>query len=649
MKKDKLKMTNEQKSDELACTCGHCHSGEKCAEYEEKNNFFSQYGFEIFKICISVLLLIVAIILKNQLGRTIFFTCSAIVCGYVLIINFIKDLIKFKLLNENTLMFLAMITSYILCEYFESCFIVILYSLGELLEQIATDSSRKKITNLSKLKSKEIRVMTAQGVKSFHPDEVEIGSLIEIRTGEIVPIDGVLLAGITDLDVKAITGESKLLSIEKGAEVYSGSINMGNPIVIRTTKLHKDSTVEKIVSMVEGALSKKADSQKFITTFAKFYTPVIFFVAIFVAVFPPFLDNMNFTKWIYKSLTFLVVSCPCALVISVPLSFFTGIGALAKSGILVKGSKFIESISKVKTVIFDKTGTLTYGNFVVDKVECLSKFNEQEILSLVVPLEEKTTHPIAKAFKVFGKSYKSESVENFKELSGKGVVGNIKDKNVAVGNVKLMRDLGVSVMSEDYFGSILYVSIDNVLSGKIYIIDEIKKNAKTSLQEIKKTGVEKIGILSGDIRGAVEHVSREICADFSKFELLPNDKVKHLENILTHEQGLVMYVGDGINDTPCIAMSDVGVSMGALGSEVASESADVVIMDDDLGKIPILFKHSKRIRKRVVENIVGSLSVKFAVMCLGLFTFMPIWISMFADVGVMLLAVCNSLRNFNLK
>ncbi len=640
------KKEEHQSVDGLSCGCGHCLNDKKVHNEDKINIYVKEYIFSFCKIGFSIAFFIVAFF-TSKIVSIILFSLSALIVGYELIINFVKNIIKLNFFDENTLMTVASITAFILGEYFEGALILILFFTGEFLEKIATDNSKRKIAGLSKLKSKVAHLISKNGMKDVDPNDVEVGSLIEVKSGEIVPIDGVLIGLSAEFDMKTITGESKYRTIDNGGVVYSGSINVGNPVVIKTIKAFKDSTVENIIEMVEGSLSKKSKSQKFITTFAKIYTPIIFVLAIAISIIPPLFDHMDFIKWIYKALSFLVISCPCALIISVPLSFFVGIGGLAKIGVMVKGSRYIDILSRVKTVVFDKTGTLTTGDFIIDKIELVGDLSERTVLEYVGCLEENSSHPIAKAI-CSGIDKSSLTATNIKEIKGRGMCGVIEQKNVCVGNSRLMSEKGIEVCDE-FAGTVLYLAIDNVLQAKLFIIDAIKLNATKSIKRLKNLGVNNSIILSGDNNIIVESVAKEIGIDQVFSELLPSDKVEKLKDIKNKCSDAVMFVGDGINDSPSLAMSDVGVAMGGLGSEIATSSADIVIMDDNLEKIPVSISHAKKVKRTVLQNIIGSLTVKFTIMLLSVIIYLPVWIAMFADVGVMLLAVCNSLRAGKVK
>ena len=633
-----------KKDDGLSCGCSACahkHSS-------EGEGFWAEHGLEILRMIISTLLLIVAYVvnIQNETLKLVLCITAYVVSAYEIFINCIKGILHKAFLDENTLMFIASITAFCLGEYFEGVFIVVLYALGELLEDIATDNSRKKIAGLSELKSYSVRKITNTGFIDVKPEDVEEGSLIEVRKGDKVPIDGVLVGVVGEFDMKAITGESKPCYVKGGETVYSGAINTGDSVIVKTTKLYKDSTVEKIISMVEGANAQKAKSQKFITTFAKIYTPIVVLLAVLVAFVPPLFDSMQFIKWIKKSLNLLVVSCPCALVISVPLAFFVGIGNLAKNGILVKGSNYIDALSKVKITAFDKTGTLTKGEFSVEDVKTYNGFEKNYIAKISASIESASNHPISKAICSYADNKVNVKAFDVKEVAGKGMSGVVDNKKVLVGNLSLMIENGIDVKNDEkdeYYGTTIYVSVDNVFAGKILVCDTIKEEASETIVSLKKLGVIETVMFSGDNKLVCENVGKKINIDNIYAEMLPQDKAENIKLLKNKNVGNVLFTGDGINDAPSIAIADVGVAMGALGSEIAVESADVVIMDDNITKIPKAIKQAKKVRRKVLENIIGSLAIKIAIMCLSVTVGLPIWVAMFGDVGVMLLAVLNSL------
>lgn len=598
--------------------------------------------FSGIKLALGGMLLILSLFLPiGESVKLIIRIAAAVIVGYEIVIKSVKNLINLEFFDENSLMFIASVTAFIIGESAEGVLIILLYNIGELLEDIATDNSREKIAGLAELKSTKANLFVDGKIVEVDPKDVKIGSLILVRKGDRVPIDGVIFDGSADFDLKAVTGETKLYNLQKGEKVYSGGVNLGEAVIVKTEKLFKDSTVEKIIEMVESSTERKAKSQKFITSFAKIYTPCVVIFAILLAIIPPLFDGYNFTRWIYKSLSFLIISCPCALVISVPLGFFIGIGSLAKRGVLVKGSNYIDALSKVKTAVFDKTGTLTIGEFSVGKIVVHNGYSEKETLKIAASVEQGSSHPIAKALKS-GFDDELYNIKNLREIAGKGVSAEIGGETFAVGNVGFIKS-GLPILSGNGGNNVIYVTKNGDLLGEIELIDDIKDNADKLVDNLRKVGVNNTVVLSGDKKTVAERVGKELKIDKVYAELLPEQKTQKLSEILEQKQGNVLYCGDGINDSPSIAAADVGVAMGVLGSEAAIDCADVIITDDNLLKIPYAIKKSKLIKRKVITNIVGSIAVKVAIMALSVFTPLPIWLAMFADVGVMLLAVLNSL------
>lgn len=600
--------------------------------------------FPVIKLALGVILLIFSFALS--LGDTVKIVLrisAALICGYEIIFNAGKNLLKMEFFDENALMLIASVTAFIIGESFEGVLIIILYSLGEMLEDIATDNSREKIAGLAELKSLKVTLWENGKAHETEPENVPIGSLILVKKGDRVPIDGVLASGDAEFDLKAVTGESKLYSLSAGEKIYGGAINTGDAVIVKTEKLYKDSTVEKIIEMVEKSTERKAKSQKFITTFAKIYTPCVVLAALSVAVIPPLFDNLDFVKWIYKALSFLIISCPCALVISVPLGFFIGIGSLAKRGILIKGSNYIDALSKTKIAVFDKTGTLTTGEFAVDIITVYNGCPADELVKIAASIEQGSSHPIAKALKNYanGEVY---GVDNIKEYAGKGVVGEIGGAVYAVGGKGILKKENISLINDDSNHNVIYVEKDGILIGEIQLVDSVKKSGNGLVEKLRSVGVTETVILSGDKKEIAEKVAKDLKIEKVYSELLPEQKTAKLAEILSRKgKGTVLYCGDGVNDSPSIAAADVGIAMGALGSEAAIECADVIIADDNLMKIPYAIKRSKLIKRKVITNIICSVAIKVAIMALSIFTPLPIWLAMFGDVGVMLLALVNSL------
>lgn len=631
--------------DALSCNCGHCHQSENNA-VGKRQSFLKKYFIDILKISLSSICFFLGLFLSiNTYVKLTFFIISALICGYELVFNYIKGLIKKDFFNEHILMIIASIVAFILGEFFEGSLIIILFYLGEFLEKIATENSKRKISSLFRLKSEVVHLIESSGEKDIPPKDVKVGSLILIKSGEMVQIDGVVFGESALLDMKSITGESVPCQLNAGKQVYSGSINIGNPFVIKTTKEFKDSTAEKIIQLVEEGINKKSKSQKFITKFAKIYTPIVFSVAIFLCCIVPLFDQMNFIKWIYKGLSFLVISCPCALVISVPLSYFVTLGNLARNGILVKGSTYLDVLSKLKGIVFDKTGTLTTGVFVVNEIFTFNNYLEEDILSYACSLEKNSNHPVANALLNINKKVKIEEAKSVKEITGKGILGDVNGKQVLLGNCRLLDDYNIKYNKINSQENVIYIAINGNFAGAFIISDKIKDNAPDVINNLNKLGITKNYVLSGDKKEIVEKVCNQVGIQNYKYQLLPEDKVNEF---LTVEQQCspIAYCGDGINDSPVLAMSNVGISMGGLGSDLAIETSNIVLLDDNLKKIPYLIKKSRKNKRIVLENIICSIIIKILIMILSIFITLPVWISMIADVGVMLLALLNSLRNF---
>lgn len=641
----------ENKNEVAFCTCGHCHSSNESHREIEAESFFGLYGLTVLKIALSVILIVSGLFVPaSDTVALIIFICAALISGYDLIADCIKGIVKGDFFGEETLMVIAATVSFFVGQPFEGALIILLFSIGEFLENLATDNSRKKIAGLAELKSKNANLVTDEGVIQVAPEQVEIGSVIEIRSGEQVPIDGTSLSEYAEFDTKAVTGESKYRTVEYGEKVYGGFINAGkNVIRIKTEKLYSDSTVEKIISTVESATAKKAKSQKFITVFAKYYTPVVIALGVIIATVFPLFDGYDFNKWIYKALSFIVISCPCSLVISVPLGYFIGIGRLAKQGILVKGSNYLETLANVQTAVFDKTGTLTKGNLNVENIYIYNGANESFVLSAAKAVELKSNHPIAKA--VCARiNYKPEyQAENINEIPGKGMTGVYDGKKIAIGNIKLMEELGASVLKKNYPGTVIYISVDNKPVAEITIADEIREEAARAVRYLKSLGVKNTVILSGDANEIVDSVAERLGIAERYGELLPDEKSEKLIGIKNVSEGKLMYCGDGINDAPVLALADVGVAMGGLGSEIAIESSDVVVMNDKIDNVAFAVKHAKKVHRIIKENIFCSVFVKISVMIISVLFGIPVWVAIMADVGVMLLAILNAMRNYRMK
>lgn len=549
------------------------------------------------------------------------FLIAYFVIGYDIFIKALKNIIKGRVFDENFLMALATVGAICIKEFPEAVMVMILYQIGEYMQDKAVDKSRDTITALMNIRP-DYANLNGQKIA---PEEVKIGDIITVKTGEKVPLDGIVTKGRASIDTSALTGESLPRSVKSGDEIVSGSINLDGLLEIRVTKPFGESTVSKILELVENASSKKAKAENFITKFARYYTPAVVIIACIIALIPPF--------YIERALTFLVISCPCALVISIPLTFFAGIGGASANGILVKGSSYLEALSKVKTTVFDKTGTLTKGNFKV--VEINSK--NQDLLKYVASAESASFHPIAKAIRT---AYQGELLtpSDIQEIAGHGIKAIIGDKEVLIGNAKL-----VDVEPIKTSGTVVYVAINGKLEGYIVITDEIKKDSKTAIDELKRLKIQ-TEMLTGDSYRTAEAVSAELGLDKFYAELLPASKVEKLEDAITQAKGAVAFIGDGINDAPVLTRADVGIAMGGLGSDAAIEAADVVIMDDKPSKVASAIKIAKKTMTIVKENIVFAIGIKLVFLILGGLGFVSMWGAVFADVGVSIIAILNSLR-----
>ena len=604
---------------------------------------------DLIKIIIASILFIFSLAVKyeNEWINNAIFIISYIIVGLEIIIKAVRNIIKGKIFDENFLMTIATIGAFFIGEFPEAVAVMLFYQIGELFQSYAVDKSRKSIASLMDIRPDYANVYRNGKEEKINPDEVKIGETIIVKPGEKIPLDGIILEGKTTLDTKALTGESMPREATEGYGVLSGCINLNGVIKIEVTKEYGEGTVSKILNLVENASNKKAKSENFITKFAKYYTPTVVIIAVFLAVLPPLLvSNQSFSDWIYRALSFLVISCPCALVISIPLSFFGGIGGASKMGILIKGSNYLEALSNVETVVFDKTGTLTKGVFEVQKVNAVG-ISEEELLKLAAYSEYYSNHPIAKSIKkAYGKEIDEKQVIKTQELSGLGISARIGEQDVLIGNEKLMNEHEISFTKCTDIGTILYVATEKRYVGYIVIADKIKEDAEITIKELRKNNVKQIIMLTGDRKNIGEAVSKKLGLDKVYTELLPDGKVEKVEELLKtkSEKGKLAFVGDGINDAPVLAISDIGIAMGGLGADSSIEAADVVIMTDEPSKIVKAIKLSKKTMRIVKENIVFAISVKIAVLLLAAFGISTMWEAVFADVGVSVIAIINALR-----
>ncbi len=608
------------------------------------------------KILIALALFILALTVKfeNEWINNCIFVLSYVIVGFEVLVNAIKHIFKGKVFDENFLMSIATIGAFAIGEYPEAVSVMLFYQVGELFQNYAIDKSRKSITSLMDIRPDYANKYVDGKIEKVNPTEVQIGDIIVIKPGEKVPLDGCVIEGKTTLDTKALTGEALPREVAEGNEVLSGCINLNGTIKVKVTKKFGESTVSKILDLVENASSKKAKSENFITKFAEYYTPVVVTIALALAIIPPFvMQNQTFSEWLYRALSFLVVSCPCALVISIPLSFFGGIGGASKRGILIKGGNYLEALSKTEVVVFDKTGTLTEGTFEVQEVKVVDKeITKEELLKLAAYAEHYSNHPIAGSVKkAYAKEIDEKQIANSHELSGLGIEVEIEDRHVLVGNEKLMQERNIDFEKAKEIGTALYISIDGKYAGYILIADKIKEDAKITIATLKKRGIKQTVMLTGDRKEVGEAVAKEIGIDKVYTELLPDGKVEKIEELVKQksEQGKLTFVGDGINDAPVLAISDIGIAMGGLGADSAIEAADVVIMTDEPSKIIDAIKISKKTMRIVKQNIVFAIAVKVAVLILAAFGISTMWQAVFADVGVSVLAILNALRILHVK
>ena len=583
-------------------------------------------------------------VFQNEMLRILWYIVAYIPVGFPVLLQGFRLILKGEFFTEFSLMSVATIGAFILGEYPEGVAVMLFYAVGELFQSAAVNKARNNIKALLDVRPNSANVFRENKWQSIAPERVEIGERIQVKLGEKVPLDGILISDFSSFNTSALTGESKPETIRKGETILAGMLNEGKLIEIQTTKKFEDSSLAKILEMVQEASSRKAKTELFIRKFAKVYTPAVFFLAVAVTLLPYFfVENYLFREWFYRALIFLVISCPCALVISIPLGYFGGIGAASRNGILFKGSNFLDLMAKVNTVVLDKTGTLTRGVFKVQKVKT-EGLSENEFLEYASALERNSTHPVAKAVAEFYTS-KKEATE-VEEFSGMGLKGILNGKEVLAGNGKLMAKFGIEFPKEieSIIETIVLVSIDRIYAGYILISDEMKADAAQAISEIKKRGISKIMMLSGDRNSIVQKTAAEIGIDQAFGELLPEGKVEKIKELKENPQNIVAFVGDGINDAPVLALSDVGIAMGGMGSDLAIETADVVIQTDQPSKIATAIKIGRKTKQIVIQNITLAFVVKLIVMILGAGGLATMWEAVFADVGVALLAILNAVR-----
>ena len=609
---------------------------------------------QFIKIVIALVLYVIAMAIKFEnewINNGIFIVSYAIV-GFEILRKAIRNIFKGKVFDENFLMSIATLGASGIGQFPEAVAVMLFYQIGELFQDYAVDRSRRSIASLMDIRPDYANLLRNKNEEKVSPDEVKIGETIIIKPGEKVPLDGIVLEGNTTLDTRALTGESVPREVSEGDQILSGYINLNGVIKVAVTKEYGESTVSKILDLVENASSKKTKSENFITRFAKYYTPIVVIIAIILAIAPPLIiEGASFKDWVYRSLSFLVVSCPCALVISIPLSFFGGIGGASKMGVLVKGSNYLEALSEAEIMVFDKTGTLTEGVFEVQEVEPVD-ISKEELLKVAAYAEHYSNHPISKSIKkAYGNEINEKQIIDLEELSGLGIVAKIGNNNVLVGNEKLMREKEIKHEKCKNIGTAVYVAIDGKYVGHLLIADKIKVDSKKVIEELKKNNVKQIVMLTGDRKNIGEAVAKELRIDKVYTELLPDGKVEKVEELLKtkSEKGKLAFIGDGINDAPVLAMADIGIAMGGVGADSAIEAADIVIMTDQPSKIIDVMKLSKKTMRIVKENIIFAIAVKVLILLLTAFGLSTMWQAVFADVGVSIIAILNALRALKVK
>ena len=580
----------------------------------------------------------------------IFLAAYALVGGEVLW-RAVQNIRRGQVFDENFLMAVATIGAFAVGEYPEGVAVMLFYQVGELFQDVAVHRSRKSISSLMEIRPEYANLVQGEEILQTAPEEIKVGDIILIKPGERVPLDGEVIEGVSSLDTSAITGESLPRDVESGSKILSGMINKNGLLKVKVEKIYADSTIAKILDLVENAGSKKAPTEKFITKFAAVYTPAVVFIALALAILPPIILGESFSTWVYRALIFLVVSCPCALVISIPLGFFGGIGGASKNGILIKGGNYLEALNQVTTIVFDKTGTLTKGNFKVTKIETEGKYSEKELLEFAALGESYSTHPIALSILEANGPVEKGKIENYEEVPGHGIQFRVGGKKIAVGNEKILRRNGISFEKPEGIGTVLYISVDQKFEGHILISDEMKEDSAEAIRDLRKEGIRNLVMLTGDSRLVGEKIGEELGLDTVYSELLPDQKVEKLEEVFkglgTKEK--LAFVGDGVNDAPVIARADIGIAMGAMGSDAAIEASDIVIMTDEPSKIVSALKIAKKTKKIVMQNIFLAMIIKVVVLILGAGGMATMWEAVFADVGVAVLAILNAMRVLNTK
>lgn len=619
--------------------CEHDHNHHHSDEQE--NNKLA-----IAKLVISIVIFVTATILHpTGLNRLLIYFSAYLIAGGDVVLKAIKHILKGKVFDENFLMVLATVGALAIGEYPEAVMVMVLYQIGEMLQDYAVEKSKKSISSLMNIRPDYANIVINGELIKKNPESVKIGDTIVVKTGEKIPLDGIVINGHASIDTSALTGESVPQSINTGDNAVSGCINTNGVLTIKVEKEFEESTVSKILELVEHASSKKAKAENFITKFARYYTPAVVFGAVALAILPPlFIQGAQFSTWLQRALTFLVISCPCALVISVPLGFFAGIGGASRNGILIKGACYIEALSKPYAVVFDKTGTLTKGTFAVTSINPVKNITTDYLLKVSAYAENYSNHPIASSIKnAFAEKIDKDLINNVEEIAGNGVKATVNGKEILAGNCKLMKMFNIAYIEAENIGTTIYIAENGKFIGSITISDELKSDSKLAIEKLNKK-VKQTVMLTGDSKTPAEYVAKELGIKNVYSELLPSQKVEKLEELIEAKQGSVIFVGDGINDAPVLTRADVGIAMGGLGSDSAIEASDVVIMTDEPSKVSKVISIAHKTMTIVKENIAFALGIKALFLILGAFGFVTMWGAVFADVGVTLIAVINSLR-----
>ena len=637
-------LPKKQNSANCCSEDGHSHDH----DHEHGESGGDELKKEKIKIAAAIVLMIAGFITKdNMMISNILFVFSYVIVGYSVILKAIKNLLKGNPFDEFFLMSFATLAAFFINQFSEAAGVMIFYSVGELLQEISVNNSRKSVKSLLELKPEYANLETADGLKTVNPETVELNNIIVVKPGEKIPLDGEITEGKTQLDTSALTGESVPRTYAAGDNVMAGMINTSGLIKIKVTKLFSESSVFKILEMVENASHKKAETEKFITKFARYYTPAVVILAVLVAAIPPLFFGQLFSEWLYRAIVLLVISCPCALVLSIPLGYFAGIGRAAKNGILVKGSTFFDVINDMKIIMLDKTGTITKGVFEVADVDTAGDMNRETFLEYAALGEAQSNHPIAKSITAYYNNKPDlNRITNYEEISGNGIRAEIDGKKILLGNSKLMKSHDIEFTEKQDYGTVVYMSIDGKYAGNLLIKDMIKEDSKDAVKKLHDAGIEKLVMLTGDNEIVAENVAKTVGIDSYYANLLPGGKVEKLEEEMRKAGAgkKLAFVGDGINDAPVLARADVGIAMGGLGSDAAIETADVVLIDDKISKISDLIKISKKTRRILIENIIFILLIKGIFIVLGIFGLANMWEAVFADVGTALLAVFNAMR-----